>query len=189
MMKVVSLARAQQTLGVSRVTLYRWLKRRIHRRRTAHCRGTVAYPDNRLNFVIGSPRKSQTGWVNLEQAARALGVARQTVLHKVQRGELEAMRVGQRTEKRPAYQREVGARVELPGWVRRPKRARLRRVAAIDRSRPSTSASTGPGSVPPVPSAGPWPWPRRLRLPHADRADGAANPSASSRTPAGSRGR
>ena len=33
------------------------------------------------------------GWLALDQAAKALGVARQTVLHKVQRGELEAVHV------------------------------------------------------------------------------------------------
>jgi excisionase family DNA binding protein len=33
------------------------------------------------------------GWLSLEEAAKALGVARQTVLHKVQRGELAAVHV------------------------------------------------------------------------------------------------
>jgi excisionase family DNA binding protein len=39
-----------------------------------------------------------TGWVGLDQAATILGVAQQTVLHKVQRGELQAVQVngGQR---------------------------------------------------------------------------------------------
>ena len=38
------------------------------------------------------------GWVGLDHAAAVLGVARQTVLHKVQRGELQALHVnrGQR---------------------------------------------------------------------------------------------
>jgi excisionase family DNA binding protein len=35
------------------------------------------------------------GWLRLADAAKALGVARQTVLHKVQRGELEAVHVTQ----------------------------------------------------------------------------------------------
>jgi hypothetical protein len=35
------------------------------------------------------------GWLKLANAARVLGVARQTVLHKVQRGELEAVHVNQ----------------------------------------------------------------------------------------------
>jgi excisionase family DNA binding protein len=33
------------------------------------------------------------GWLSLDQAAKTLGVARQTVLHKVQRGELDAVHV------------------------------------------------------------------------------------------------
>ena len=33
------------------------------------------------------------GWLPLDQAAKALGIARQTVLHKVQRGELQAVHV------------------------------------------------------------------------------------------------
>ena len=33
------------------------------------------------------------GWLRLDEAAKALGIARQTVLHKVQRGELAAVHV------------------------------------------------------------------------------------------------
>jgi len=35
------------------------------------------------------------GWVGLADAAKILGVARQTVLHKVQRGELDAVHLNQ----------------------------------------------------------------------------------------------
>jgi hypothetical protein len=35
------------------------------------------------------------GWLRLADAAKALGMARQTVLHKVQSGELEAVQVNQ----------------------------------------------------------------------------------------------
>ena len=35
------------------------------------------------------------GWVGLADAAKVLGIARQTVLHKVQRGELDAVHVNQ----------------------------------------------------------------------------------------------
>jgi predicted site-specific integrase-resolvase len=35
------------------------------------------------------------GWLRLADAANALGVARQTVMHKVQRGELQAVHVNQ----------------------------------------------------------------------------------------------
>jgi len=37
--------------------------------------------------------QAPAGWLPLDQAARALGVVRQTVLHKVQRGELPAVHV------------------------------------------------------------------------------------------------
>ena len=33
------------------------------------------------------------GWLGLDEAARTLGVARQTVLHKIQRSELQAVHV------------------------------------------------------------------------------------------------
>ena len=90
--EVVSLARAQQILGVSRVTLYRWLSdgfidgEQLTAGGPWHIRITTELR-NRITPEV------PTGWVNLEQAARALGVARQTVLHKVQRGELQAMHV------------------------------------------------------------------------------------------------
>ena len=37
--------------------------------------------------------EAPAGWLPLDRAARVLGVARQTVLHKVQRGELAAIHV------------------------------------------------------------------------------------------------
>jgi hypothetical protein len=42
--------------------------------------------------------QSADGWVGLDEAAAILGVARQTLLHKVQRGDLQAVHVnrGQR---------------------------------------------------------------------------------------------
>jgi excisionase family DNA binding protein len=43
----------------------------------------------RARFVPEVP----DGYLPLAEAAKALGVARQTVLHKVQRGELEAIQV------------------------------------------------------------------------------------------------
>ena len=46
------------------------------------------------------------GWLPLKQAARALGVARQTVLHQVQRGERRAIEVTQG--------RRTGLRIEVP---------------------------------------------------------------------------
>jgi hypothetical protein len=89
---VVSITRAEKLLGVSRVTLYRWLNNGfIHGEQLTpagpwHIRIT---DDLRRRIVGDIPH----GWLGLDQAAKALGVARQTVLHKVQRGELEAVHV------------------------------------------------------------------------------------------------
>jgi excisionase family DNA binding protein len=47
------------------------------------------------------------GFVALNEAARLLGCARQTVLHKVQRGELRAIQV--------INGRRKGLRIEVPG--------------------------------------------------------------------------
>ena len=89
---VVSLARAQQILGVSRVTLYRWLNDGFidGEQLTAGGPWHIRITSELRNLITP---EVPAGWVNLEQAARALGVARQTVLHKVQRGELQAMHV------------------------------------------------------------------------------------------------
>ncbi len=91
---VVTVAEAQNLLGVGKVTIYRWLADgfltgeqltagapwRIRIDQTVRDRLAPAVPE---------------GWVGLAEAAKVLGVARQTVLHKVQRGELEAVHVNQ----------------------------------------------------------------------------------------------
>jgi hypothetical protein len=94
---VVTVAEAERLLSVSKVTIYRWLRDgfitgeqltagapwRIRINHAVRDRIVPAVPD---------------GWVGLDEAAAILAVARQTVLHKVQRGELEAVHVnrGQR---------------------------------------------------------------------------------------------
>ncbi len=89
---VVSLAQAVQILGVSRVTLYRWLN-------DGFIEGEQLTPGGPWHIRITNELRSRIapevpeGWVALDQAAKALGLARQTVLHKVQRGELEAVHV------------------------------------------------------------------------------------------------
>ena len=91
---MVSISEAERLLGVGKVTLYRWLADgfligeqltpgapwRIRIDQTVRDRLTPEVPD---------------GWLRLVDAAKALGVARQTVLHKVQPGELEAVHVNQ----------------------------------------------------------------------------------------------
>jgi DNA invertase Pin-like site-specific DNA recombinase/predicted DNA-binding transcriptional regulator AlpA len=91
---VVNVPQAERLLGVGKVTIYRWLAEgfltgeqltpgapwRIRIDKTVRDRLTPEVPE---------------GWLRLADAARALGMARQTVLHKVQRGELEAVQVNQ----------------------------------------------------------------------------------------------
>jgi DNA invertase Pin-like site-specific DNA recombinase len=89
---VVSLAQAVQILAVSRVTLYRWLN-------DGFIEGEQLTPGGPWHIRITNELRSRIapevpeGWVGLDQAATALGLARQTVLHKVQRGELQAVHV------------------------------------------------------------------------------------------------
>ena len=89
---VVSITKAEQMLGVSRVTIYRWM-------RDGFVDGEQLTPGGPWHIRITDELRRRVvpdvpdGWVGLDQAAKVLGVARQTVLHKVQRGELEAVHV------------------------------------------------------------------------------------------------
>jgi DNA invertase Pin-like site-specific DNA recombinase len=89
---VVSLSRAVEVLKVSRVTLYRWLN-------DGFIEGEQLTPGGPWHIRITDELRQRIapqvpkGWLGLEQAAKALGMARQTVLHKVQRGELQAVHV------------------------------------------------------------------------------------------------
>jgi hypothetical protein len=91
---VVTIADAERLLGVGKVTLYRWLK-------AAFLIGEQLTPGApwqiRINQAVRDRLAPEVpdGWLKLADAARALGVARQTVLHQVQRGELEAVHVNQ----------------------------------------------------------------------------------------------
>ena len=90
--ELVTVGQAARELGVSPQTVWRWLRdgfisgehpaprapRRI--RLDAELRAKVA-------------EDAPNGWLSLDQAAGALGVVRQTVLHRVQRGELAAVHV------------------------------------------------------------------------------------------------
>jgi hypothetical protein len=89
---VVSVARAEQLLGVSKVTIYRWIKE-------GFIVGEQLTPGGPWHIRIDDAVRSRIvpqvpeGWLGLDEAANALGVARQTVLHRVQRGELKAVHV------------------------------------------------------------------------------------------------
>jgi excisionase family DNA binding protein len=79
-------------LGVAATTIYRWLRAGLlpGEQTTPHAPWRIRVSDEiRACFVPQIP----DGYLPLAEAAKALGVARQTVLHKVQRGELRAVQV------------------------------------------------------------------------------------------------
>jgi hypothetical protein len=81
---------AAAELEVDHGTIYRWL-------RTGFLAGHQLTPGAPWQIPIDQAVRDRIvpqapdGWLPLEGAAAALGVARQTVLHQVQRGELEAV--------------------------------------------------------------------------------------------------
>ena len=89
---VVTIAEAEQILEVSKGTLYRWL-------RDGFITGEQLTPGAPWQIRIDQQLRDRIqpdvpgGWLPLDQAAQVLGVARQTVLHKVQHGELAAVHV------------------------------------------------------------------------------------------------
>ena len=89
---VVSISKAAAELGVGISTIYRWLA-------DGFIPGDQAAPGAPWRIRLTSEIRAKIteeapdGWLPLNQAATALGVARQTVLHKVQRGELAAVHV------------------------------------------------------------------------------------------------
>ncbi len=89
---VVSITTAAAELGVGVSTIYRWIA-------DGFIPGEQAEPGAPWRIGLTSELRAKVtgqapdGWLPLNQAAAALGVARQTVLHKVQRGELAAVHV------------------------------------------------------------------------------------------------
>ncbi|MGA2928614.1 MAG: recombinase family protein [Solirubrobacteraceae bacterium] len=90
--QLVGVRQAAAQLDVTPATVYRWL-------RDGYITGERPTADApwriRLNAQLRSKvaQDAPDGWLSLHDAARALGVVRQTVLHKVQRGELAAVHV------------------------------------------------------------------------------------------------
>jgi DNA invertase Pin-like site-specific DNA recombinase len=90
--ELVSVQRAARELDVTPQTVYRWL-------RDGFIKGEQPTPtapwrirlDDELRAKVAE--HAPDGWLGLDDAARALGVVRQTVLHRVQRGELTAVHV------------------------------------------------------------------------------------------------
>ena len=90
--EVVTIASAASELGVSTATVHRWLREGF----VAGEQITPGAPwQIRLSDELRQSVREQApdGWLPLTDAATALGVARQTVLQKVQRGELAAVYV------------------------------------------------------------------------------------------------
>jgi DNA invertase Pin-like site-specific DNA recombinase len=89
---VVSITKAAAELGVGISTLYRWLA-------DGFIAGEQLTPGAPWRIRLDDTLRAKVtehapeGWLPLQQAAAALGVARQTVLHKVQRGDLAAVHV------------------------------------------------------------------------------------------------
>ena len=102
---MVSIAEAETLLGTSRATLYRWLA-------SGFIRGEQHGPGGPWRIRIGEELRAKItsdapeGWVGLEHAARRLGVAKQTVLDRIRRGELNAVYANRGQRK--------GLAIELP---------------------------------------------------------------------------
>ena len=104
---MATVPQAAQLLGVSKTTIYRWLRDGFI---TSEQLTPGAPWQIRITQALRDKIRPATpdGWLPLNQAAAALGIARQTVLHKVQRGELAAIhttsgrRQGLRIQVKPA---------------------------------------------------------------------------------------
>jgi hypothetical protein len=103
--EIVTIHEAAVQLGASTATIRRWLAAGLlpAEQTTMHAPWRIRLSDEiRSRFVPDVP----DGYVPLDEAARRLGVARQTVLHKVQRGELQALEV--------TKGRRKGLRIHVP---------------------------------------------------------------------------
>jgi excisionase family DNA binding protein len=100
-----TIEQAAGELGVNHTTIYRWLRAGLlpGEQTTAGAPWRIRLTDEiRGRFVPDIP----DGYVPLDEAAKRLGIARQTVLHKVQRGQLHAIQV--------TKGRRKGLRIQVP---------------------------------------------------------------------------
>jgi DNA invertase Pin-like site-specific DNA recombinase len=89
---IMTAGQVAKEFGVDKTTVYRWLKAGfiVGEQMTLGAPWRIRVDDElRAKIAQDAPR----GWLRLDEAAKALGVARQTVLHKVQRAELSAVYV------------------------------------------------------------------------------------------------
>jgi DNA invertase Pin-like site-specific DNA recombinase/predicted DNA-binding transcriptional regulator AlpA len=101
-----TIEQAASELGVNHTTIYRWLRAGLlpGEQTTVHAPWRIRLTDEiRARFVPEIP----DGYLPLGEAAKHLGCARQTVLHKVQRGELHAVQV--------VNGRRKGLRIQVEG--------------------------------------------------------------------------
>lgn len=102
---LVTIQNAAEQLGVSTFTIRRWLKDRLlpGEQTTSSAPWRIRLTDEiRARFVPEVP----DGFLPLAEAAKRLNIARQTVLHQVQRGDRRAIQVTQG--------RRSGLRIEVP---------------------------------------------------------------------------
>ena len=98
---MVSVPRAAQLLGVDKTTIYRWL-------RDGFITGEQLTPGAPWQIRVDQALRDRIrpdvpdGWLPLDQAAKVLGVSRQTVLHKVQPAS-SPQSTSPGTPQRPAY--------------------------------------------------------------------------------------
>ncbi len=110
---VVGVNQAEQVLHVSKVTIYRWLREGFIAGEQDVAGGPwrIRIDDEMRAKVVG---QAPPHWVALDEAAATLGIARQTVLDRVRRGELRAVYVNRGRRKGLAI--EVTAKLgQLPG--------------------------------------------------------------------------
>jgi excisionase family DNA binding protein len=101
-----TIEQAAAELGVNHTTIYRWLRAGLlpGEQTTVHAPWRIRLTDEiRARFVPHVP----DDYLPLDEAAKRLGCARQTVLHKVQRGELNAVQV--------VNGRRKGLRIQVEG--------------------------------------------------------------------------
>jgi len=90
--ELLGVRQAAAELGVTPATVYRWLRDGyITGEQPAAGAPWRIHLDEQLRSKVAED--APEGWLSLDEAAHALGVVRQTVLHKVQRGELAAVHV------------------------------------------------------------------------------------------------
>jgi hypothetical protein len=90
--EMVTVAKAASELGVSTATVHRWLREGfiVGEQITPGAPWQIRLTDELRQRIS---EQAPDGWLPLTEAADTLGAARQTVLHKVQRGELAAVYV------------------------------------------------------------------------------------------------